>query len=328
MSAPILVTGGTGTLGRHLVRELLSRGREVRVLSRKPRPGVAPGTPAAPGEPEWFVGDLSTGIGLPAALAGVTAIAHCAVGSRGDAQMGAQLMIAAARAGSPHLIFHSAVGAEAIRDGFYRDRRAMERLLEDGSLPWTVLRTTHFHEFVEDQLRSAARFPVMRVAADEQFQPIAAREVADRLADLCTGIQAHHVPVLGGPQILPATELAALYLKETRKIRKVVAMKLPGGDHEGWRAGAHLAPTRMIGEQTFAEYLVSSRELELAEEASLRAAKAAAKESAKQAERDAREAEKAARAEAKAAEKAARAAEKEQRGAERSGGNDTAPNPS
>lgn len=330
MSAPILVTGGTGTLGRLLVRELLGRGREVRVLSRKPRPGVAPGTPAAPGEPEWIVGDLGTGIGLPAAVAGVTAIAHCAIGSRDDARMGAQLMIAAARAGSPHLIFHSAVGAEAIRNGFYRDRRAMERLLEDGALPWTVLRTTHLHEFMEEQLRSAARLPVMRVAADEQFQPISAAEVADRLADLCTGIQAHHVPVLGGPQIIPATELAALYLKESRKIRKVVAMKLPGGDHEGWRTGAHLAPHRMIGEQTFAEYLVSSRELEVAKEASYKAAKADAKESAKQAEREAREAEKAARAEEKAAEKAARAAEKEKRsGAERSaGGTGTAPSAS
>jgi len=320
VSAPILVTGGTGTLGRLLVRELLGRGREVRVLSRKPGPGVAPGAPTAPGEPEWCVGDLSTGLGLPAALAGVVAVAHCAVGARNDAQLGAQLMIAAARAGSPHLIFHSAVGAEAIRSGFYRDRRAMERLLEDGRLPWTVLRTTHLHEFVEDQLRSAARFPLMRVAADEQFQPIAAAEVADRLADLCTGIQAHHVPVLGGPQILPATELAATYLKETRRIRKVVAMKLPGGEHEGWRTGAHLAPHRMIGEQTFADYLVASREIEMAEEASYKASKAEAKESAKQAEREAREAEKAARAEEKAAEKAARAAEKDKRsGAERNG---------
>lgn len=311
MSAPILVTGGTGILGRLLVRELLSRGRPVRVLSRKPRPGVPAGTPAAPGEPEWFVGDLHSGLGLPAALDGVSAIAHCAVGERDDAQMGAQLMIAAARAGSPHLVFHSATGAEAIRSRFYRDKRAIERLLEDGSLPWTVLRSTHLHEFLDEGFGHTARLPLMRVAAAEKFQPIAGAEVADRLADLCGGIQAHHVPVLGGPQILDTLELATIWLKENHRMRKVVAMKMPGTEHEGWRLGAHLAPDRMIGEQTFAEYLVAARERQAAGEAADKAAKVAIKEAAKLSGREAKEAEKAAREEQKAAEKAAREQQKE-----------------
>ncbi|MGQ0844840.1 MAG: SDR family oxidoreductase [Sporichthyaceae bacterium] len=326
MSAPILVTGGTGVLGRLVVRELLARGRAVRVLSRRPRPGVPDGTPPAPGEPEWAVADLHTGVGLPAALQGVVAVAHCAVGSRDDAQMGAQLMIAAARAGGAHIVFHSATGAEAIRSRFYRDKRAMERLLEDGSLPWTVLRTTVLHEEIVAGFAAAARFPVMRVAADEKFQPIAAFEVADRLADLVgSTIQAHYVPPMGGPQILPAMELAGIWLKESRKIRKVVAMKIPGGEHDGWRTGVHLLPDRMIGEQTFAEFLVASREGAAAEEAAQKAAKAAAKEAAKAAEREAKDAEKAAREQEKAAEKAARAAEKDKRAQAERGAGGTGP---
>lgn len=327
MSAPILVTGGTGMLGRLLVRELLDRGRQVRVLSRKPQPGVPAGTPAAPGEPEWFVGDLHSGLGLPAALDGVAAVAHCAVGARGDAQMGAQLLIAAGRAGNPHIVFHSAAGAEAIRSGFYRDRRAMERLLEDGALPWTVFRTSHLHEFIDASLQAASRFPLMRVASDEQFQPVSGVEVAVRMADWATGvIPGNHLPQLAGPQTLSAVEMAQMWLKDRGKTRKLVAMKLPGTEHEGWRIGAHLLPAdRMVGELTFAEYLVASREEQVADEATRKAEKLASREAAKAAEREAREAEKAAREEQKAAEKAARAADKDKRSGTERTGNGPAP---
>jgi len=65
---PVLVTGGTGTLGRALVHTLLDDGRPVRVLSRRDR------SPAAPAEAEWVVGDLLTGDGLPEAVAGVSAV--------------------------------------------------------------------------------------------------------------------------------------------------------------------------------------------------------------------------------------------------------------
>jgi uncharacterized protein YbjT (DUF2867 family) len=306
MSSPILVTGATGTLGRLLVRELLAHGREVRAFSRKPRPGVPEGTPAQPGEPEWFVGDLHTGIGLAAALEGVTTVAHCATSARGEAQMGAQLMIAAARAGRPHIVFPSVVGAETIRSRYYRDKRAVERLLEDGELPWTVLRTTHFHEFIDAGLRQQSRFPIMLLAKNEKFQPVAADEVAYRMVDLCSGLQGHHMPLFGGPEILTTTELATAWLYENKRRRKLLLVNKRGGEHEGWRAGAHLAPDRAVGDQTFAEFLIAQRETRIAEDASMKADKAALRQATKQA-----------LAEAKAAERAARDAERAARDAER-----------
>jgi uncharacterized protein YbjT (DUF2867 family) len=72
----ILVTGGTGTLGRPLVQLLTSRGAVVRVLSRRPRPAPAP-------PHEWCTGDLRRGRGIEEAVAGAGTIIHCATG-RGD----------------------------------------------------------------------------------------------------------------------------------------------------------------------------------------------------------------------------------------------------
>ncbi|HEX3829483.1 MAG TPA: SDR family oxidoreductase [Sporichthyaceae bacterium] len=293
MSTPILVTGGTGTLGTLLVRELQARGRRVRVLSRKPRPGGSEN--ASADEPEWFVGDLLTGIGVPAAVDGVGTIVHCATGTKGDAKMGAQLMIAATRASRPHVVFPSMVGCEVIRSDQYRDKRAVERMLESGELPWTVLRCTHFHEHLEAELAHTARLPLMLVSAATRFQPIAAAEVAERLADLSSGIQSHRVPDLGGPEILTAVELAATWLAETGRVRKMVEVNKRGKQYEGWRQGAHLAPERAVGEQTFAAYLAATRRFREAETVAFEAAREQQKATDRELAKAAKQAEKAAR---------------------------------
>ncbi|MBB5156277.1 SDR family oxidoreductase [Saccharopolyspora phatthalungensis] len=70
MPKPILVTGGTGTLGQAVVRRLLDSGHDVRVLSRRPKTAKLPY--------EWATGDLHTGEGIGAATSGVDAIVHCA----------------------------------------------------------------------------------------------------------------------------------------------------------------------------------------------------------------------------------------------------------
>jgi uncharacterized protein YbjT (DUF2867 family) len=263
------------------------------VLSRKPRPGGP--EHASPDEPEWFVGDLLTGIGVPAAVDGVGTIVHCATGTKGDAKMGAQLMIAATRASRPHIVFPSMVGCEVIRSDQYRDKRAVERMLESGELPWTVLRCTHFHEHLEAELAHTARLPLMLVPAATRFQPIAAAEVAERLADLSSGIQSHRVPDLGGPQVLTAVELAAIWLAETGRVRKLIEVNKRGKQYEGWRQGAHLAPQRAVGEQTFAAYLAATRRFREAETVAFEAAREQQKATDKDLAKAAKQAEKAAR---------------------------------
>src|SRR5688500_11141913 len=149
MTSPILVTGGTGTLGRLIVRRLRDADCNVRVLSRRSREGE---------EGVRFVtGDLATGEGLEAAVDGVETIVHLAGSAKGDEGKARNLVQAASRAGAQHLVYISVVGAERIpvvsgidrnMFGYFAGKRAAEKVVEDSGLPWTTLRATQFHDLI------------------------------------------------------------------------------------------------------------------------------------------------------------------------------------
>ncbi len=247
---PVLVTGGTGTLGRLVVQRLRAAGRDVRVLSRRPAP--------AGGAPGWHVGDLGTGAGLGAALDGVGAVVHCATRPRGDADVVAagHLLDAALAAGRPHLVVVSIVGADRVPYSYYRAKHRVEQLLPPSGLPWTLLRATQFHELVDRACTALTRLPVVPVPAGTSFQPVAAAEVADRLVELVGGPAAGRVPDLGGPEVLGARDLVRTHLRASGSRRAVLPVHLPGAVFAGYRAGGHLAPDRAVGRTTFAQHLV------------------------------------------------------------------------
>ena len=145
MNQPILVTGGSGTLGRGVVARLLAAGHQVRVLSRRPRP--AGGTATA----EWVTGDLLCGDGLAGAVTGVEAIVHCAGDPRRprvDSNGTRNLLRAARAAGAPHLVDISIVGVDRVPYRYYQAKLQAERLIQASGLPWTILRATQFHQLV------------------------------------------------------------------------------------------------------------------------------------------------------------------------------------
>lgn len=288
VSAPVLVTGGTGALGRQVVRKLLDDGREVRVLSRRARPAGTTGGPdgadgagraggtdgagradASADRPEWARGDLLTGEGVAEAVAGVGAIVHCATASgRGKEQRAARSLIEAARsvangeaegsgggAGPPHLVYVSIVGVDRVPFGYYRAKLAAERLIAESGLPYTILRATQFHDLVRALLAWAAKSPVMPVPA-LRFQPVDVREVAARLTELALGAPVlGRAPDFGGPAVRDCRELARVYLAATGRRRPTVPVALPGKVFAAYRRGGHLAPERAVGKTAFEQYL-------------------------------------------------------------------------
>jgi uncharacterized protein YbjT (DUF2867 family) len=256
MTPPILVTGGTGTLGRQVVPRLRNAGRDVRVLSRHGR--------ADEDGIRYLTGDLATGQGIEPAVDGVETILHAAGTSRGDEVKAGNLVRAALQAGARHLVFISVVGADRIpvtsridraMFGYFASKRAAEQVIAGSGLGWTTLRATQFHDLALLTVRQLARLPVVPVPAGWRFQPIDPGEVADRLVELALGAPAGLVPDLGGPRIYELAELVRSYLRATHRHRPILPVRTPGRAARAVRAGANLAPERAVGRRTWEEFL-------------------------------------------------------------------------
>jgi uncharacterized protein YbjT (DUF2867 family) len=256
MVAPVLVTGGTGTLGRQVVPRLRAAGCEVRVLSRRPR---------EPAEGiEVVTGDLATGEGIDAAVAGAGTIVHCAGSSKGDDVKAAHLVRAAAPAGARHLVFISVVGADRVPQttrldrtmfGYFGSKLAAEEVVAGSGLPWTTLRATQFFDLMYLAASWLARLPVAPAPAGIRFQPVDTGEVAERLVELALGPPSGLVPDLAGPRTYELADLLRGYLRATHRRRPILRVPVPGRAARALRAGANLAPDRAVGHRTWEAFL-------------------------------------------------------------------------
>jgi uncharacterized protein YbjT (DUF2867 family) len=256
-NGPILVTGGTGTLGRLVVARLLNNGQAVRVLSRGRLVGDV-------GSAERVTADLATGDGVDAALKDTQIVLHLAGSARGDEAKARNLVLAATRAGVRHIVYISVVGADRIPVrswldralfGYFAAKRAAEEVIADSGLPWTTLRSTQTHQLNFKVVQGMSRLPIVPVPSGWRFQPIDAGEVADRLVELALGAPGGLVPAVGGPRIYEMTELVRSYLHVTGRRRPIVSMPLAGGAARAFRQGANLAPDRAVGQRTWEDFL-------------------------------------------------------------------------
>lgn len=255
-SSPILVTGGTGTLGQSVVPGLRDAGRAVRVLTRRPRSDSDGIT--------YVTGDLATGEGLDAAVAGAETVAHLAGSSTGDEDKARHLVDAAARAGVRHLVYISVVGADAVPQerrldrtmfGYFGAKFGAERAIAESGIPWTTLRSTQFHDLMVTAAGGMSKLPLVPVPSGFRFQPVDTSEVAARLVELVLGPPAGLVPDIAGPRVYGMGELLRTYLRTTGQHRVLVPVRLPGRAARAFREGANLAPDRAVGRRTWEEFL-------------------------------------------------------------------------
>lgn len=248
----VLLTGGTGSLGRDLKPRLLAAGYTVRVMSRRaPNPGEDT-------QVEWAQASLESGAGLAEAVSGVNVVLHAASNPakrRVDVEGTGRLLAQASAAGVDHFVYISIVGIDRIGFSYYQNKLAAERLIEAAGVPWSILRATQFHELIDRLLHPLTRLPVAFVPTDWQFQTISSAETADHLVAAVQRGPAGRLPDIGGPEVLRFDEMARAWLAAQGKRRPIVHLPIPGKLSAGLRQGLNTTPQHRVGKMTWAEWL-------------------------------------------------------------------------
>lgn len=250
VDATILVTGGTGTLGRHVLPLLrqAAPARPVRVLSRSERPDTDGIT--------YVKGDLMTGEGVTNALAGVDTVLHLAGGAKGDDVVAGHLVAAAKAAGVKHIVHISVIGADRMPMAWFATQRAAEEAITGSGIAWTMLRAAQFHDLVHQMVSKMARLPFVP-APGMRLEPVDVRDVAQRLVELALGEPAGLVAELAGPTVYTMDDVVRSYLSATGRRRPVLGLRMPGKAGRAYRDGVNLAPAKgaVHGDRTWEAFL-------------------------------------------------------------------------
>lgn len=250
MSPTILVTGGTGTLGGHVLPLLHREARSVRVLSRHSREAGGPD-----GDDHVTV-DLMTGAGLDEALRGVRIVLHLAGGPKGDDVSTRNLVEAAKEAGTvEHFVLISVIGADAVPIGYFTRKALAEQMLIESDLRYSILRAAQFHDLTLRTVQGMAKAPVLLAPGGVRWQPVDSREVAARLVELVLGEPAGRVPDQAGPRVYTLEALQRGYLAKVGKRRVRLPIRVPGKVGKAYRAGVNLSLDSQAGTGTWESFL-------------------------------------------------------------------------
>lgn len=250
----ILVTGGTGALGRPLVTLLRDSGHRARILTRNPE-----------GQVDAVQGNLATGAGLEKAVAGMDAVIHAAsattqpLKSRAIDVVGTRRLLAMAReARVRHAVYISIVGMEGIAYPYYRAKLAAEAVVREDIVPWSILRATQFHTLMETFLGAFTALPLIATVPFRwQFQPVDTHDVAARLVEIVTQEPAGRLADFGGPEVRDFRSIAESWLAARKPGKRLVNLPLPFKFSRQLAEGRLLCPDHKDGKITFEQYLAS-----------------------------------------------------------------------
>jgi uncharacterized protein YbjT (DUF2867 family) len=209
----IVVIGGTGLIGSKVVKNLRGRGHEV--IAASPASGV----------------NTITGEGLSEALAGANVVVDLANSpSFDDAAVleffttaGKNLFAAEKAAGVQHHVALSVVGTDRLaQSGYFRGKIAQEKLIRESGVPYTIIHSTQFFEFLGGIAQSGGDGQTIRLSP-AYFQPIASDDVGAAVADYAVEAPRNGIVEIAGPDRVRLADMVQRFLDATHDSRKVVA---------------------------------------------------------------------------------------------------------
>jgi uncharacterized protein YbjT (DUF2867 family) len=226
----IVIIGGTGLIGSKTTERLRKQGHEV--IAAAPNTGV----------------NTITGEGVKEALAGAEVVIDLANSPSFEDKAameffeisGRNLLAADKAAGVRHHIALSVVGTERLQDaGYFRAKLAQEKLIKASGIPYTIVHSTQFMEFLPAIAKSGAAGEAVHLSP-AYVQPIASDDVADAMAAVALAAPINGTIEISGPERVRMSELVARYLKASGDPRKVVT------DPEALYFGARLNDNSLV----------------------------------------------------------------------------------
>jgi uncharacterized protein YbjT (DUF2867 family) len=208
----IVVIGGTGLIGSKTAAILRQGGHDV--VAASPNTGV----------------NTITGEGLKEAMAGAQVVIDLANSPSFEDRAVLEffetsernLLPTEAAAGVRHHVALSIVGTDRSDNGYFRAKVAQEKLIKASGIPYTIIRSTQFLEFLGGIADSSADGNIVKISSRGLFQPIAADDVAAIVADVALAAPRNGIVEIAGPERAPFNEIVARYLKAVGDPRKVV----------------------------------------------------------------------------------------------------------
>ena len=255
----LLLTGGTGQLGRTLLKGISTGPLRINVMTRNK--GVDPST----ADLSYITADLSNYGTLETLGTDYDIVVHCASDPRKsdsiDREGTRNLLKGLKDSSIKHFVYISILGVDKTTYPYYQNKLRAENLIIASGIPYTILRIAQFHNFVHDRILN----PVMdgnesfTIPTGLEFQSIDLIDVCEEIQESIKRGPTNSILKIGGPEVLTISEIVEIY-ENTIPINKKITMTTHLNDFQKlFTTGINLCPDHKRGKITWKDYLLKKR---------------------------------------------------------------------
>ncbi len=251
----VLITGGTGKLGKEIVNQLLFKKYQITVLSTKKRLEL-------PKSVLILKADLTNIYSLKNNIKDFQIIIHCASNPKDsenvDFKGTLNLLQSINNKELPHIIYISIVGVDKSTFPYYQHKYQAETIIQESEFPWTILRITQFHDFVLHQVIDSLDNKddsIFKVPKQMAFQSIDIKNVAEFISSIISDDPKNSIITLGGPEVLNIKDMVKIYLTEVGRSAKIKEVITNNSFYKIFTTGINLCPNEKIGTIKWGDFI-------------------------------------------------------------------------